>query len=220
MPTVPPPAPIRLPTEERQALIVAAAVRLAGGLSPAAITTGDIAREIGLTQGALFKHFPTREAIWLAVMEWVTAQLLERLERAAREPDVDAAALAPSTPAPGSALGALARVFAAHVDFVRAYPGVPRLIFHDLQQPADSPLKRQLGLLLQRYRQLLMRLLQTALQQDEVPANLDVTAATTMFIGIVQGLAMQSILSGPGADLRAEAARVFPLYLRCIRKTP
>ena len=41
-----------------------------------------------------------------------------------------------------------------------------------------------------------------------------------MFIGIVQGLAMQSILNGPGSDLRAEAARVFPLYLRAIGKTP
>ena len=41
-----------------------------------------------------------------------------------------------------------------------------------------------------------------------------------MFIGIVQGLAMQSILNGPGADLSLDAARVFPLYLRAIRKTP
>ena len=51
-------------------------------------------------------------------------------------------------------------------------------------------------------------------------ADLDVAASTTMFIGIVQGLAMQSILSGPGADLSLDAARVFPLYLRGIRKTP
>ena len=103
---------------------------------------------------------------------------------------------------------------------MRECPGVPRLIFHDLQQPADSPLKRQLGLLLQRYRQLLTQLLQDAVKHGEVPANLDIAASTTMFIGIVQGLAMQSILNGPGADLSAEAARVFPLYLRSIRKTP
>ena len=60
MPVKPPPASARLPTEERQALIVAAAITLAGRHSPAAITTGDIAREVGVTQGALFKHFPSR----------------------------------------------------------------------------------------------------------------------------------------------------------------
>ena len=212
MPALP---PARLPTEARQALIVAAAIALAGRNSPAAITTGDIAREVGVTQGALFKHFATREAIWLAVMEWVTVQLLARLESAA-------AVLASGTEAARSdmALDALARVFAAHIDFVIQCPGVPRLIFHDLQQPADSPLKRQLGLLLQRYRQLLARLLQGAVLQGEVPADLDIAASTTMFIGIVQGLAMQSILAGPGNDLSTEAARVLPLYLRGIRNTP
>lgn len=209
------PPSVRLPTEERQALIVAAAIALAGRNSPAAITTGDIAREVGVTQGALFKHFATREAIWLAVMEWVTVQLLARLESAA-------AVQASGTEAARSdmALDALARVFAAHIDFVIQCPGVPRLIFHDLQQPADSPLKRQLGLLLQRYRQLLARLLQGAVQQGQVPADLDIAASTTMFIGIVQGLAMQSILAGPGNDLSTEAARVLPLYLRSIRKAP
>jgi TetR/AcrR family transcriptional regulator len=205
------PTPTRLPTEERQTLIVAAAVRLAGRNSPAAITTGDIAREVGVTQGALFKHFASREAIWLAVMEWVTQQLMARLEGASLPP----ATAATSRPA----LDALARVFAAHVEFVRECPGVPHLVFHDLQQPAESPLKRQLGLLLQRYRQFLTQLLKSAVEQDEVPAELDISAAVTMFIGIVQGLAMQSILAGPGSDLSLEAARVLPLYLRSIRKT-
>ena len=48
----------RLPTEERQAEIVAAALRLARDSSPALITTTDIASAIGVTQGAVFKHFP------------------------------------------------------------------------------------------------------------------------------------------------------------------
>ena len=50
----------RLSTEERQAEIVKAALRLARESSPALITTGDIAAAIGVTQGAVFKHFPTK----------------------------------------------------------------------------------------------------------------------------------------------------------------
>lgn len=205
--------PVRLATAERQTLIVAAAVALAGRVSPGAVTTADIAREVGVTQGALFRHFASREAIWLAVMGWVATHLMARLESAARRPANDGPSATP-------ALDALARVFTAHVDFIVECPGVPRLIFHDLQQPADSPLKHQLGLLLRRYRQLLTRLLQDAVRAGEASADLDVAASTTMFIGIAQGLAMQSILNGPGSDLRAEAARVLPLYLRSIRQTP
>ena len=69
----------RLPTEERQAEIVAAALRLARDSSPVTITTGDIAAAIGITQGAVFKHFPTKDAIWVAAMTWGREQLLPRL---------------------------------------------------------------------------------------------------------------------------------------------
>ncbi len=195
----------RLPTEARQAEIVAAALRLAQNSSPASITTTDLARALGLSQGALFKHFPTKEAIWLAAMAWVAEHLLGALNDAAQQA---------ATP-----LEALRGVFDAHVDFVVTHPGVPRMIFHELQQPADSPLKQQVRSLLQAYRQLLLRLLKAAVQRGDVAADLDESAAATLFVGIVQGLVMQSMLSGQISTMQADAPRIFHLYLRGIRST-
>lgn len=196
----------RLPTEERQAEIVAAALRLAREVSPALITTSDIAAAVGVTQGAVFKHFPTKDAIWLAAMAWVRERLLAALEAAAQ-----------AEPSP---LGALAAVFRAHVAFVVAHPGVPRLIFHELQRPADSPVKQEVRALLQRYRRLLLGLFDAAVQQRQAPATLDKDAAATLFVGIVQGLVMQSMLNGKPVATKAEAERVFALYLRGIGETP
>lgn len=193
----------RMPTETRQAEIVAAALRLAQDNSPAAITTTDLAVAVGLSQGALFKHFPSKEAVWLAAMAWVTEHLLHSLNEAA---------LQASAP-----LDALRKVFDAHVDFVVTYPGVPRVIFHELQQPVDSPVKQQVRSLMQRYRQLLLGLLKSAVQRGDVAADLDAAAAATLFMGIVQGLVMQSMLSGQIPAMRAEAPRVFHLYLCGIR---
>ena len=76
-----------------------------------------------------------------------------------------------------------------------AHPGVPRLIFHELQQPADSPVKQEVRALLQGYRKLLLGLLGAAVEQGQVPAGLDQEAAATLFVGIVQGLVMQSMLT-------------------------
>jgi len=45
-----------------------------------------------------------------------------------------------------------------HVHFVMEYPGVPRLIFNELQQPDDTPLKQHVRKLLQGYRKILARL--------------------------------------------------------------
>ena len=65
----------RLSTGERQIEIIHAVLTLAAENSPDAITTQAIAQHMGLTQGAVFRHFPTREAIWLAVVDWVEQNL-------------------------------------------------------------------------------------------------------------------------------------------------
>lgn len=190
----------RLPTEERQAEIVATALRLARESSPALITTADIATAIGVTQGAVFKHFPTKDAIWLAAMRWVRETLLQRLQAAA-----DQAA----TP-----LDALAEIFRTHVEFVVAHPGVPRFIFHELQQPADSAAKLEVRAVLQGYRKLLLGQLTQAMEHKLVSPDLDPEAAATSFVGLIQGLVMQSMLNGRTAAMRQQAGAVFVLYRR------
>lgn len=196
----------RLPTEARQAEIIAVALRLVQDRSPAGITTTDLAQAMGLSQGALFKHFPTKEAIWLGVMAWVAEHLLRVLQDAAEQA---------TTP-----MEALRAVFDAHVDFVVAHPGVPRVIFHELQQAQDTALKQQVRGLMQGYRQLLLRLLHLAVQSGGAAADLDISAAATLFVGIVQGLVMQSMLGGQIASMREQAPPVFQLYARSIRTTP
>lgn len=191
---------IRLSTEERQAEIVATALRLARESSPALITTADLATAIGVTQGAVFKHFPTKDAIWLAAMRWVRETLLQKLQAAA-----DQAA----TP-----LDALAGMFRAHVEFVIAHPGVPRFIFHELQQPADSAAKLEVRAVLQGYRKLLLGRLALSIEQKLVSPDLDPEAAATSFIGLIQGLVMQSMLTGRTAAMRQQADAIFVLYRR------
>jgi TetR/AcrR family transcriptional regulator len=190
----------RLPTAERQAEIVAAALRLARGASASMITTSDIAAAVGVTQGALFKHFPSKDAIWLAAMRWVHQEFIGALH------DATSAATTPRE--------ALAAMFRAHVDFVTAHPGVPRLIFHELQQPSDSAAKREVRAVLQSYRALLLGHLGQAVRQGQARKDLDQEAAATAFVGLIQGLVMQSMLSErPGSAVR-QADRVLDLYLR------
>ena len=72
-----------LPAEERRAVTVEAVVTLTASKNPCKITTAAIARQMHLTQGALFRHFRTK-AIWQAVMEWVAERLLARIDHAAQ----------------------------------------------------------------------------------------------------------------------------------------
>ena len=196
--------PVRLPTEIRRAEIVAAVLRLAATRSPAAITTGDMAAELGFSQGAVFRHFPAKDAIWMAVLDWVDAELIAA---------IDAAAQQGATPLEG-----LERVFMAHIRFVVASPGVPRIIFHGLQHPDDTPLKQRVRALLGRYRQILARLLDAAADRGLLLAGLDRQAAATLFIGTIQGLVMQSMLAADASAIEDDARRVVALYLRAIEE--
>ena len=84
--------PQYLRAEERRAATVQAVVDLAAEQNPAEITTTAIADRMGLTQGALFRHFPTKDAILEATLSWVSERLLARVDKAAEGAAAPAAA--------------------------------------------------------------------------------------------------------------------------------
>lgn len=183
--------------------IVDTVLQLAARQNPGSITAQAIADAIGVTQAAIFRHFPSKQAVVLATIVAIEERLFAQLE---------AVAQAGETPLDG-----LRRVFFAHVDFVLAMPGVPRLIFNELQQAPDSPLKKGVCRLLERYRRLVTGLLIEATAKGEVAVNIDTTAAATLFIGTIQGLVMQSMLADNIGAMRRAAEQVFPIFLRGIQ---
>lgn len=198
--------PRHLPADERRAVTVEAVIALAAEQNPSDITTAAIAKRMGLTQGALFRHFPSKDAILQAVMEWVAERLLARLDNAAK--------------AASSPLAALEVMFMTHIDFVSEHPGVPRMLFGELQRAEDTPAKRVAKTLIQRYAERLHRLLEEGKRRGELAAELDPRAAATLFIGAIQGLVMQSLLAGDVARIRAQAPGTFAIYRRGIRRKP
>ena len=195
-----------LPADERRAVTVKAVIALAASQNPGAITTAAIAKQMNLTQGALFRHFPSKDAIWQAVMEWVAERILAR---------VDAAAQSAHSP-----LAALEAVFYAHIDFVVEHPGVPRILFGELQRAEDSPAKRAVRTLLRQYNGRLQTLIEQGQSQGEVAPDVDAATVAALFVGMIQGLVLQSLLTGKENSMRKKAAEVFSVYLRGIRRTP
>ena len=75
--------PKYLPADERRIATVEAVVDLAAQQNPSDITTTAIAQHMGVTQGALFRHFASKDAILQAVMSWVAQRLMARVDAAA-----------------------------------------------------------------------------------------------------------------------------------------
>lgn len=191
-----------LSAEERREVTVETVIDLAAEQNPTDITTGAIAKRMGVTQGALFRHFPSKDAILQAVMESVSERLLARIDKA--------------TSAAVSPLDALEAAFTAHIEFISEHPGVPRMLFGELQRAEQTVAKRMAHTLIQRYGERLGWLVAEGKERGELAATLDDKAAVTLFIGTIQGLVMQSLIAGDVKRIRASAPGAFALYRRAV----
>jgi AcrR family transcriptional regulator len=187
-----------LSAEARRERTVETVVALCGEEEPATLTTGRIAESMGVTQGALFRHFASKDAIWEAVVAWIAERVMALIADAAEGIE--------------DPLAALEAMFLAHVAFIAEHPGVPRLLMGQLQHPRPTAASRMVRGLLERYRRRLEGLLREAQGRGELRPAIDVEAAAAQFIGTVQGLVMQSLIAGDVGRIVDQAPAAFDLY--------
>jgi AcrR family transcriptional regulator len=193
----------RLGADERREEIIRVTLELAAKQGVDDVTTQDMAQAMGVTQGAVFRHFPSKDAIWLAVMQWVREQLMAVLARAAaggRDP-----------------LDALERMFFAHIAFISGNPAIPRVLTSEHLHRRSPALRQLVTEIMLAYEAKIAGLLQAAQEKGLARADLDAHAAATLYIGMIQGLVLQTSILRGKRTLAEEAKRTFPVYLQAIR---
>lgn len=193
-----------LSADLRRAETVAAVIELAATHDPAVMTTGQIASAMGVSQGALFRHFPDKMAIWTAVLEWTCGELNHRFD------------VLPDSPP----LVRLEEMLNAHVDFVIEQPGVPRILFGELQRAGDTPTKAIARQLMAGYRARVARELHAAREAGAIADTTDVEAATVLFLAMVQGMVMQGLAVDDFTAMPIMARRLFGLFRHSVGASP
>src|SRR5262252_2821767 len=80
----------RMRGEERRALILRSAKRVFARSTYAEASTGELARESGVTEPMLYKHFGSKKGLFMAVLSESAAQFRETLdERISRRAERD-----------------------------------------------------------------------------------------------------------------------------------
>jgi AcrR family transcriptional regulator len=83
-----PPRPQRLPAAERRQALIEAGLRVFSAGSYSGATTADIAREAGVSEPILYRHFASKRELYLACLEAAWAILRDAVDATvAREPD-------------------------------------------------------------------------------------------------------------------------------------
>lgn len=190
-------------TEKRQSATIEAVVHLCGEQDPSTLTTNRIAQKVGVSQGALFKHFPNKSSLWESVAGWVAGQLTTRVFSVADQHE--------------EADKALEAMFLAHIGFIARHPGIPRLMLGELQKPGNQPAKRIIRQTLAFYRQKVVALLHLGIEQKCISPTIDTEAAAVLYIGAIQGLVVQAMVGGDIMSIEESAPRIFKLYSASIR---
>jgi AcrR family transcriptional regulator len=193
----------RLSGQARQQQIVETVLDLVAMHGADGTSVQAIADRIGVTQPAVFRHFQSKEAIWVAVMTWLEEQL-GAIHQAADARFGE------------SPLIILKHMFTEHVRMVERHPALAKIVFSDHLRLQFPSLQTRFAGIHSAYERRIVALLKRAKRQALVPASLHTDVAATLFLCIIQGLGFQFAIARRPMQLRREADRVFALYLRAI----
>lgn len=193
----------RQSAEERKAQIVAEVLRLADEIGPDRLSTTDVARAVGLSQPAIFRHFPTKGALWLAVAEDISAQLRETWATA------EAQAVAPDA--------RLRALIEAQFTAISEVPALPSILFSRELQVDNPALRDVFRGLLGSFQALLVAAIQDLQSTGSLPRDVRPEDLAVLLTSLVQGVAIRWTLGVRGFPLVEEGLRLFDVQMGLMR---
>lgn len=183
----------RKSAEDRKAEIVATAIRLAGEVGPDRVTTQALAEAVGVSQPAIFRHFPTKPDIWLAVGETITRRM-----------ETEAAPDAPADP-----LAALEALVARYLGQIMQTPAIPAILFSRELHVENDALRGHFERVMTQRRAMFAALIEQAQAQGGIGGGPEEARdLAALILATIQGLAMRWSLERRGFDLKAEGTRL------------
>lgn len=189
----------RKPAEERKSEIVEVTLRLADKVGPDRLATGQIAQAVGLTQAALFRHFPKKQDLWEAVAARIGEKFQQRwfaIEHGPADP-----------------LDRLRGIVAAQLKLIQSTPAIPAILFSRELHVENRALRVIFAEFIKNFHQRVERLIDAGQRDGRLRGDVEPRDAAFLVIGLVQGLVLRWSLSGRSFDLHAEGNRLLSVQL-------
>ncbi|MCA8936582.1 MAG: TetR/AcrR family transcriptional regulator [Planctomycetes bacterium] len=188
----------RKPTAERREEIVQAVLNIIGRQGLTSLTTSNLAKEVGVSTGAIFRHFATIDAI----LEQAVQHALEKID--ATFPD---AALPP--------LQRILELARNRVQVIGADPGLAWMLRSEqayLTLPADAV--RQLRQRVKRSKRYLLEAISEGAAQGDIRDDLAPEDLLVPILGTIHALiGMPGVHSGAGARHQTDSDRILKALL-------
>ena len=148
----------------------------------ARITTAALAREVGVSEAALYRHFPSKAKMFEGLIEFIEETLFTRTNRIMAEE-------------PGALLQ-LEKCLTLLLGFAERNPGISRLLTGDALTGETERLHQRIGQVMDKFEMQLRQIVREAETREGLRPTITATATANLLMAIAEGRIAQFTRSG------------------------
>lgn len=167
------------------------------------ITTAGLAREVGVSEAALYRHFPSKAKMFEGLIDFIEEAIFSRINRIIAE---------------GDALTQVEQILTLILAFTERNPGITRLLTGDALTGENERLRKRILQFYDRVESQIKQVVRDAEFKEGKRTRATPTITANLLLAVVEGRIAQFVRSGfkirPGQDWPEQWALLAPTVFR------
>ena len=166
----------------RQLDIMQSLAKMLGEKGPVKITTALLANECGITEAAIYRHFPSKKKIYSGLVDFCEQNIFDLISNI--------------NSSDGNELEKVKKILILLVTFSEKNPGLARLLTREAFSVDETSLDQRIGQMMSKVELLIKQNLQKHEQETKNKLSLPTATAANLLLACSEGIIQQFVRSG------------------------
>ena len=166
----------------RQLDIMQSLAKMLGEKGPVKITTSLLANECGITEAAIYRHFPSKKKIYSGLVDFCEQNIFDLISNI--------------NSSDGNEMEKVKKILILLVTFSEKNPGLARLLTREAFSVEETSLDQRIGQMMSKVELLIKQNLQKYEQETKKKLGLPTATAANLLLACSEGVIQQFVRSG------------------------
>lgn len=191
-------------TEVRKQQIIEASLKIISEKGLGSLTTAEIAKEIGISEATIFRHFNSKKEIMEETSKFIQRTLLDgagRIQNKLLDP-----------------LEKLKEMTKFHLNLINTNQGFPQIVFWEHVHQADNTFKDLTLQTIEGYLAIIKQIIAEGIERGHFKQGLNLETVAQAYLGLIQVNIMKSLLGAGNGSLEEQGQAIFNFLASIIKK--